>query len=657
MSRTLRVATLAMLLGGWAIGTSAASAHSDNKVVSYHGYRLSVPASWPVYNLAAHPQVCARFNRHAVYLGAPSLDQRCPAHQVGRTEAILLAPLDGHAARSAAASAEPLPGSGRAQPRQGSSTQFTLGSRQLIVTATWGRERAVIEHALGRRGLGGSGPSAAAGAGVSNARAGGAATSAAGAPGLARAAAAPQAVTYTGLGFDPCATPSAAAMSAWASSPYRAVGVYLGGANMACSQPNLTTSWVHGEEAAGWHLIPTYVGLQAPSSSCGCAPIVPSRARSQGVAAADDAVAHAQSVGIGPGSPIYFDMEAYSPGGSNTASVLAFLSGWTAELHVAGYVSGVYSSGGSGIADLSAAYGTGYLEPDDIWIADWNGLHTTQDPYVPNADWPAHQRLHQYSGGQNVTYGGVTMNIDGDYLDGATAGVGGGGPLLPDGTFVQVAGTTPIYRIAGGAPLMTSGWDPFGGPQPVAVLSQQQFDSLNHVPSDRTFLLTTTGAIYRIAGGSPILVGSWSLFGGARPFVTIDQWDIDNITNPSAHLNAKPADGTVVQGLPSHSYWGFTAGNRGRLSPTTGAITVDDAGLGSYAQVAVLTGSAWCVVPGLRHMPLSKAAGALRRAHCRVGTVHSPRRVRPRHVLRVKSQSAARGTRHRAMYAVSLTVA
>ncbi len=45
---------------------------------------------------------------------------------------------------------------------------------------------------------------------------------------------------FTGLGFDACAAPSSRAMAAWATSPYRAIGVYIGGANRACSQPNLT---------------------------------------------------------------------------------------------------------------------------------------------------------------------------------------------------------------------------------------------------------------------------------------------------------------------------------------------------------------------------------------------------------------------------------
>ena len=51
-------------------------------------------------------------------------------------------------------------------------------------------------------------------------------------------------------------------MSKWL--PHRAVGIYIGGVNSPCSQPNLRTSWVDREIAAGWHLIPLYVGLQAP---------------------------------------------------------------------------------------------------------------------------------------------------------------------------------------------------------------------------------------------------------------------------------------------------------------------------------------------------------------------------------------------------------
>src|SRR6188474_119778 len=67
---------------------------------------------------------------------------------------------------------------------------------------------------------------------------------------------------YTGLGFDACAAPSARTMEAWEDSPYRAIGVYIGGLNRACSQPNLTASWVSEQVAGGWHLIPTYVACR-----------------------------------------------------------------------------------------------------------------------------------------------------------------------------------------------------------------------------------------------------------------------------------------------------------------------------------------------------------------------------------------------------------
>jgi hypothetical protein len=235
---------------------------------------------------------------------------------------------------------------------------------------------------------------------------------------------------FTGLGFDACATPSQKSMTAWGESPYRAVGVYVGGVNRACSQPNLTSTWVDTQTAAGWALIPTYVGLQAPTSACSsCAKLTTTGAVKQGEEAAADAVADASEAGIGPGSPIYFDMEAYSRTSSATAATLSFLESWTNKLHALGYVSGVYSSSSSGIADLGAEVGTGYVLPDDLWIANWNNAQNTLDPAVPSTAWTLHQRIHQFEGGHNESYGGVTINIDGDYVDAATAG----GSSLPGG--------------------------------------------------------------------------------------------------------------------------------------------------------------------------------------------------------------------------------
>ncbi len=401
------------------------------RTVHYRGLRIEVPSSWPVFDLATRPSTCVRFNRHALYLGSPGAEQRCPADAAGRTEAILVAPISQGASAAAASStlASALPAtSATAEPAGGSEGQLMLPADGVVVTATWRQRPHLVSAALGVRRL----P---------------AITAAGGAPApLASAAQAGAGAVYKGLGFDPCEAPTTSQMRAWRSA-YRATGIYIGGTNEGCSQSTLTPSWVRREAGAGWRLIPTYVGLQAPSNSCGCAAIRPSHAAAEGRAAAVDAINRAAALGLGAGNPIYFDMEAYSTGGQSTSAVLKFLAAWTSRLHAGGYVSGVYSSGGSGIADLVARYGTSYLEPDDIWVADWNGRRSTADPYVPSADWASAQRLHQYSGAHNETHGGVTLNIDGDYLDGSTAGTASVTPAPAPKLAVrpQVDGTVVLH--------------------------------------------------------------------------------------------------------------------------------------------------------------------------------------------------------------------
>jgi glycoside hydrolase-like protein len=422
VSSSLRVRGLvslmfALSLLGWASVAHAATVNA----VRYHGYVVKVPRSWKVFDLARNPRVCVRFDQHALYLGTPGAQEQCPAHAIGRTEAILVQPATAVIRRALARSASAASAAG--VPRvEGAATTFVARSAGVVVTATWSDHRAVVASALGRRSLPASVRFTSAPASPAHARASAAHRRAkAAASRSAHAAGA----AFSGLGFDACSAPSPSAMTAWGASPYRAIGIYIGGVNSACAQPNLTSTWVANEVAAGWHMIPTYVGLQAPSNSCGCAAISPSQASAQGTAAAVDAVAAAQGIGIPPGNPIYDDMEGYSRTSTNTSAVLAFLSAWTAQLHADGYVSGVYSSAGSGITDLAGQFGTTYLEPDDIWFAEWNDQQTASTVYVPAGDWANNQRLHQYRGGHNETYGSVTINIDNNFLDGATADTSG----------------------------------------------------------------------------------------------------------------------------------------------------------------------------------------------------------------------------------------
>jgi hypothetical protein len=456
--RLKRLAALVPLIALLAGSGTALAGTQPLRAVNYHGYSVAVPRSWSVYNLARRPQTCVRFNRHALYLGVPSTVQQCPAQPAGRTEAILIEPAGAIAARAAS-------GSLAAEPVAGTATTLRVPSVGVQVTATWLHDAGLIRAALHRAHLQPSGTGAHV------------------APPLrakvARVTLHPSSDVYTGPGFDACHAPSTQHMSAWASSsPYHAIGIYIGGANAACppsSDPNLTTTWISTEVGAGWHLIPTYVGLQAPSNSCGCAGISTNttQASAQGTSAAQDAVTQAQALSLAAGNPIYDDMESYSRTQANTSAVLAFLAAWTSQLHAEGYLSGVYGNANSAITDLASKYGTGYVEPDDIWFAAWpgDGSTSTQDPNIPSSDWTNHQRLHQFSGGHNETHGGVTINIDGDYLDGATAGIVGApaGPIAPPALAVAstTGGVTNLKASWAGTGLAS--WEVLAGMSPSAL--------------------------------------------------------------------------------------------------------------------------------------------------------------------------------------------
>src|SRR5664280_2013964 len=57
----------------------------------------------------------------------------------------------------------------------------------------------------------------------------------------------------------------------------------------------------------------------------------------------------------------------------------------------------------------------------------------------------------------------------------------------------------------------------------------QRLEPPAHLPADGTFVSTSPrGEVYRIAGGAPLYVSNWAVFGGAQPTTTVDAGDIDN---------------------------------------------------------------------------------------------------------------------------------
>lgn len=449
-----------------------ASTTATMKTVVYKGYEFQVPASWPVYRLDEHPQTCVRYDVHAVYLGEPGPDMRCPAGLVGRTQTVSFIP-----GKAGAASGRP------GRPAQAGSTELQrlsavhgvlrrsavkhelsvalgAGAPGATLMGTYGTDPAVIERVLNTVHLAPVNAMQAARTGRGPARlrkaspaTGHPAQSSSG-PVAAAAPGGPVSTSWPGLpahwpvqvvqqpqppqppkappppktpqplrpvgGFDTCTAPSLNTMHIWRSN-YAAVGVYIGGANAACAYGNFSASWVRAVTSEGWGLIPTYVGPQAPCWGGGGVTITPGKAAAQGRAAATDAVNEERAFGLQPGSPIYYDMEGYNGNAACTAAVLQFLGAWDSQVAAAGYVTGVYSSQDSGIATMQAAVAArtpGFTPPDAIWFALWDNDPTLSDGSL---SWPLTERSKQYAGNVSATIRGITLNVDKDIVGGPLA--------------------------------------------------------------------------------------------------------------------------------------------------------------------------------------------------------------------------------------------
>ena len=508
--------------------------------MTFGGYTVSVPASWPVYDLTKNPRQCVRYDVHAVYLGTPGPDPDCPPNLVGRVDTVSIqAPAASAGTNTAGNSKGPRQGGqlalnpgtivqdpdrhelALAMPDKAPSIGATYGAgpgatEQMLATV---RPAAATRAATTRAGLELAGDSIRSTGHAVIVRAAGHVT--------ARNPAWPKAEALTGpgaswltppsapasspsgseptprstpkstpraapkptpraapkpapraapkpapraapkparkarpkptprstpkptpkptgpvlasnpspaptpetpgrilAGFDTCAAPSLPTMKAWRAK-YAAAAIYIGGQMMACGQSNLSAGWVQQTEAMGYALMPTFVGLQAPCDSFS-GKIDPKQAAPQGTAAANQAVTAAKSYGLGAGTPIYYDMEAYdrTNAGCRTA-VLTFLDAWTRQLKAVGYVSGVYSSAGSAITDLQSnttVAGHSLAEPQAVWFALWdNGKSMTGAPYMTSAVWPVASRSKQYAGNRVVKVGGISLNIDADWVASAVA--------------------------------------------------------------------------------------------------------------------------------------------------------------------------------------------------------------------------------------------
>jgi uncharacterized repeat protein (TIGR02543 family) len=234
-----------------------------------------------------------------------------------------------------------------------------------------------------------------------------------------------QAQFVAGQGFDACYPGSAVEMQTWFdSSPYRVVNLYIGGSSLYSGCTPLTPSLVNELAQQGWTFVPAWVGPQAPCTNYSTRFAYDTTlAQNQGIDEANAAIERAAALGLTQpdksATIIYYDMEYFDTGNAACRDAAkAFVSGWAGQLRTRANKAGVYAIN-TVLSDYSAITNV----PDDIWIAQQGYSTYTSTasvwgvPYITDMLWVNHQRLHQYTGGHDETWGGVTLNVDSDVLD------------------------------------------------------------------------------------------------------------------------------------------------------------------------------------------------------------------------------------------------
>ena len=197
----------------------------------------------------------------------------------------------------------------------------------------------------------------------------------------------------------------------------------------------------------------------------------------------------------------------------------------------------------------------------------------------------------------------------------------------PSGAYLRVRETNEVYRLVGSAPVHISTWTGLGGTQPTHLVSSTTLGKLPARPVDGRFIRgAQRGEVFRIVGGAPVIVTTWSIYGGTQPTTTVDQNAIDKAGTGGKwnHLRNRPAEGTIVRGIQRKEVYRIAGGapvfvhaweNIGgyRAQVLVDQLAIDRAGSGgkynhlafrpldgSYVK-AVSTGTVYAMKGGVAH--------------------------------------------------------
>jgi hypothetical protein len=181
---------------------------------------------------------------------------------------------------------------------------------------------------------------------------------------------------------------------------------------------------------------------------------------------------------------------------------------------------------------------------------------------------PIYVRSWAHLGGEKPT-----VLVDGAAV--ARAGAAGAWSHLravpADGTFITSSGNQAVYRILAGTPTYVSSWSHFGGKHPstlidaTAVARAGQAGAYAHLRKflpEGYFIQSTSGAVYRIVGSAPVVVTTWSVYGGAKPSPAVDSVTIARAGQAGVYSNmtAVPRNGTFIRDAKAGTVYRMAGG-------------------------------------------------------------------------------------------------
>lgn len=194
-------------------------------------------------------------------------------------------------------------------------------------------------------------------------------------------------------------------------------------------------------------------------------------------------------------------------------------------------------------------------------------------------------------------------------------------PIPANGSFVRIndgpsAGF--IGTLVGGAVIHLDSCAPVGGCAGVVGLDSggaAAYMAAHPVPANGSYVRVADGAfaglIARVAGGALLGLTNCTLLGGCPGWVALDSHGFADY----AKGHPVPADGTLLQGLPSGVVWMVTGGKREPAAATPAVVAVDDSSLNAIPIASPATTGTGTTAPP----PPPATHGPAHRRRLRVG--------------------------------------